>query len=99
MIGRALVVLALLAGIYAAWPSSPIRPPRGAIAPREPVQTAVSGEPRRLRAGVGGDDRRHRPLASAAPARARASTSSIPTNGTRGQISALATADTTISVV
>ncbi len=45
MIGRALVVLAPLAGIYAAWPSSPMRHAPGAIAPREPVQTAVSGEP------------------------------------------------------
>jgi hypothetical protein len=37
VIGWIVVVLALLAGMYGAWPSPPIRRPPGVVAPREPV--------------------------------------------------------------
>ena len=45
MIRLALVVALLLAGIYGAWPSGPIRHAPGVVAPRDPAQVAVSGRP------------------------------------------------------
>ena len=43
MIRLALVVAVLIAAIYGAWPSGPIRHPPGVVAPRDPTQVAVSG--------------------------------------------------------
>ena len=42
MIGWALLILALGAGIYGAWPASPVRHNPGVLAPRAPVQAAVA---------------------------------------------------------
>ena len=60
MIQLALVVAVLIAGIYAAWPSGPIRHPPGiAVAPRDPAQIPVSG-----RAAISHDGVLLQPLAS-----------------------------------
>ena len=58
MIQGALVILALVGGIYWAWPSGPIRHAPGILAPREPAQTQVTG-----RAIIAHDDLQLYPLA------------------------------------
>jgi len=45
VIRLALVVALLIAGIYGAWPASPIRHAPGIVAPHDPAQVAVSGRP------------------------------------------------------
>ena len=45
MIRLALLLLVLVAGLYGAWPSGPIRHPPGIVAARDPAQAAVSDRP------------------------------------------------------
>ena len=53
MIRLAFVVALLVACIYGAWPSGPIRHAPGVVAPRDPAQVPVSGRPAFAHDGIG----------------------------------------------